>query len=265
MTLKTRVIPILYIKNGFIVRSEGFSYHQNIGNVVNETERYNQWNLDELVCIDISRSADHDARRDDHKVKSISDIGDIFAAISRICFMPLAIGGGIRRLDEIGALISAGCEKVILNTGAIDNPELIRFAAGKHGSQAIVMSVDYRVKNGTATVFSNHGEHDTGMPVMEWLSTCEHLGAGEILLNCIDCDGAGSGFDIDTIEAITSATTLPMVAAGGAGEAKHFIDLAKRVPHLSGIAAGNYFHFTERAYPRLKQSMFKEGINVRAA
>ncbi len=265
MTLKTRIIPILYIKNGLIVRSEGFSYHQNIGNVINEVERYYQWNVDELIYIDISREHGHDMRRDDHRVKSLSTVREIVSAVSEVFFMPLTFGGGIRSMDDIKELMGAGADKFVINTAAVEQPELLRQAADKYGSQAVVVSVDYHTIDGRPTVFTHNGQTNTGLAVLDWINTCERMGAGEILINCIERDGKGNGFDIDTANMVANATQLPTVACGGAGDPLDFVDLAKGAPALSGIAAGNFFHFTENAYQKVKRAMLKEGLNVRAA
>lgn len=262
--LKQRLIPILYIKNGLIVRSEGFSYHQNIGNVINEAERYNQWDVDELIYIDISREPVYDLRRDDLKVKSLNSIAEIIAGISRVCFMPLTFGGGIRSLADVDVLIRNGADKVTINTAAHENPDLVRAAVAKYGSQCVVISIDYRIRGGKPIVFTRFGQHDTGLSIFDWLKTCEQLGAGEILLNCIDRDGKANGYDIETIAAFAAATRLPVIACGGAGDDFDFVELAKR-SGVSGLSAGNFFHFTEHAYPRVKRLMGKEGIHVRPA
>ena len=260
--VKTRLIPVLYIKNGLIVRSEDFNYHQLMGNVVNEAQRYNDWNVDELIYIDISREHDYDSRRDDHKVKSFSTIDEILDVISKTCFMPLTFGGGIKTIEQIDFLIKNGADKITLNTGAIERPKLIREASMKYGSQAVVLSADYKMVENKPIIFSKFGQHDTQMSVYDWISEAEQLGAGEIFLNCIDRDGKANGYDINTIGTVVEQTKLPVVACGGAGDSFDFVDLAKETK-VSGIAAGNWFHFVERSYPRAKQLLKKNGINVR--
>lgn len=260
--IKTRLIPVLYIKNGLIVRSEDFNYHQMIGNVVNEAKRYNEWNVDELIYIDISRESSYDLRRDDHKIKSYSTIEEIVKTISQTCFMPLTFGGGIRTLEQIDFLIKNGADKITLNTGAIEKPDLIKQASEKYGSQAIVLSVDYKLIDKKPIIFSKFGQSDTSVDVYDWIKEIERLGAGEVFLNCIDRDGKASGYDIETIGKVVDNTRLPVIACGGAGDSYDFVDLAKETK-VSGIAAGNWFHFVERSYPRAKQLMKKNGINVR--
>lgn len=260
--IKTRLIPVLYIKNGLIVRSEGFSYHQNIGNIVEEASRYNEWDVDELIYIDISREKKYDLRRDDLKIKSYSSIKKIIKKISNVCFMPLAFGGGIRTLEDIELRIKNGADKIILNTGAFENPDLISLAAKRFGSQAVVISIDYRIIGGKPVVFTNFGQKNTKTEVIDWIKKCERLGAGEIFLNSIDRDGIGNGYDISTIKKAVNSTVLPVITCGGAGDLEDFVYLAKNA-RVSGIAAGNIFHFTEQSYPRAKKLLKNQGLNFR--
>ncbi len=260
--IKARLIPVLYIKNGLIVRSEGFSYHQNIGNVVNEAHRYNEWDVDELIYIDISRKKYYDLRRDDLQVKSADSIGGIIFQIAKVCFMPLTFGGGIRNIDDISYRIQNGADKITLNTGAFENPSLISEAAKKFGSQAVVISIDYKIIDGQPIVFTNFGQNNTGKSVFNWIKECENLGAGEIFLNSIDRDGKANGYDIKTVGKVVASTKLPVIACGGAGSPEDFVDLAKKT-NVSAIAAGNIFHFTELSYPRAKTLLKKEGLNFR--
>lgn len=260
--LKRRLIPVLYIKNGLIVRSEDFSYHHNIGNVVSEAGRYNSWNVDELIYIDISREKNYDLRRNDYNINSYSSIGAIINEISRVCFMPLTFGGGIRTLEDVSFRIRNGADKITLNTGAWENPKLISQIAEKYGSQAVVVSIDYRVINGKPVVFTEFGQKNTGQPIYGWIKECENLGAGEIFINSIERDGKASGYDIETISKSVSSTKLPVIACGGAGTLEDFVELAKQT-EVSAIAAGNIFHFTELSYPRTKKLLKQNNLNFR--
>lgn len=260
--VKRRLIPVLYIKNGLIVRSEDFNYHQNLGNIINEAHRYNEWNVDELIYIDISKNKNYDLRRDEHKIKSSGSIEDIIGAISKVCFMPLTFGGGIRSLDDVDLRIRFGADKITLNTGAINNPNLITLVSKKYGAQCAVISIDYRIVNGIPIVFSEWGQNNTQINLFDWIKECQLLGAGEIFLNAIDRDGKANGFDIETIGAVVEYTKVPVIACGGAGDDYDFLDLAKQTK-VSGIAAGNIFHFTERAYPRIKKLLVNNQIDIR--
>ena len=259
---KIRLIPILYIENGLIVRSENFSYHQNIGNTINEAQRYNEWDVDELIYIDISREKHYDSRRDDHNIKSQGSIEKIIKSIAKICFMPLTFGGGIKNIKDVDYRIRNGADKITLNTGAFENPKLISQAAEKYGSQAVVISIDYKIIGGQPTVFTNFGQKNIRKGLIDWVKKCEKLGAGEILINSIDRDGQAKGYDIKTIKKVVRATKLPVIACGGAGNLYDFVDLAKKV-NVSAIAAGNIFHFTELSYPKAKSLLKKEGLNFR--
>ncbi|MDO8592416.1 MAG: imidazole glycerol phosphate synthase cyclase subunit [bacterium] len=260
--IKIRLIPVLYIKNGLIVRSENFSYHQNIGNVINEASRYNEWNVDELIYIDISREKCYDLRRDDLYIKSHDSIEKIISEIAKVCFMPLTIGGGVRNINDISYRIKNGADKITLNTGAFEHPKLISQAANKFGSQCVVISVDYKIIDNQPIVFTNFGQKNTKTTAFSWIKICENLGAGEIFLNSIDRDGRANGYDIDTISRVVESTKLPVVACGGAGGLYDFVNLAKKV-NISAIAAGNIFHFTELSYPRAKILLKKEKLNFR--
>jgi cyclase len=260
--LKTRLIPALFLKNGLIVRSERFSYHQFLGNVVEETRRYSEWNVDELIYIDISREDYYDLRRDDLKVKSKDNIHDLIEQISKVSFMPLTFGGRIRTIDDIKSRLKKGADKICINTQAFLRPDFIQESAEIFGSQCIVVSIDYRIFNAEPIVFIKNGQMATEVDLIDWAVEVERRGAGEIFLNSIDRDGTAEGYDLDTIGAVADAVSIPVVACGGAGDFFDFVELAAQTD-VSAIAAGNIFHFTERSYPRAKAYLKKNGINVR--
>jgi len=248
--------------NGLIVRSEDFDTHQIMGNVINEAARYNEWNVDELIYIDISRDKTYDSRRDDHRVKAVDSIEDIITEISKVCFMPLTFGGGIKTVEDVDLRIRTGADKVVINSAAYHTPELIHEIAKKYGSQCCVISVDYRIVEGKPLLFTDFGTNNTGIDVKDWVKECHKIGAGEIFLHAIDRDGKANGFDIDTISDVTSASQLPVIACGGAADVDDFIDVYEET-NVAAVAAGNMFHFTERAYPRAKKDLIREKIHVR--
>ncbi len=260
--LKVRLIPVLYIKNGLIVRSESFSYHQNIGNIINEAKRFNDWDVDELIYIDISNEKKYDLRRDDHKIKSYSSIEEVINKISKVCFMPLTFGGGIRSIEDIDLRIKNGADKITINTVAFENPSIIKEASLKYGSQCIVISIDYKIINDKPIVFTNFGQKNTNISVYDWVRDCENFGAGEIFLNSIDRDGKAIGFDIKTINEVCNVSRLPIIACGGAGNPHDFVQLLTETS-VSAVAAGNFFHFTERSYPKTKDLLKKMFKHVR--
>lgn len=260
--LKTRIIPVLYIKNGLIVRSEDFYYHQNIGNILNEAQRYNEWDIDELIYIDISKSDEYDLRRDDLKVKNSSNIEQIIKDISKVCYMPLTFGGKILSLEDVDIRIRNGADKITINTAALDTPQLIKDISKKYGSQCVVVSIDYKIINNLPIVFKSFGTINTNILLFDWIKQVEDLGAGEIFLNSINRDGKANGYDIENIDKAVSVTKLPVIACGGAADEFDILELAKNVK-VSGIAAGNMFHFTENIYRRTKRLLLKNNIDVR--
>ena len=260
--LKTRLIPVLYIKNGLIVRSENFEEHKIIGNVVNEVRRYNQWDIDELVYIDISREKSYDSRRDDHKIGRVRSIDDVLDVVSKECFMPLAFGGGIRDLDTIKKFLSNGADKVILNTLLHTDPEVVRQAISIYGAQAIVASVDYRLVDGQMRFFIENGSVMLDHSLEEMIRLIDNLGCGELFLTSMDQDGSGEGYDLISIQKIVDSFSIPVIACGGALEIMDFEDAAT-IKGISGIAAGNMFHFTENIYPRSKKKLKEKNLNFR--
>ncbi len=260
--VKLRLIPVLYIKNGLIVRSERFQEHKIIGNLINEVRRYNQWDIDELVYIDISRERVYDSRRDDHKIKRISSIDEALNLIAKECFMPLTFGGGIRDLPTIKKYLKNGADKVVLNKILHSNKAIAKQAIELFGAQAIVASLDYRVIRGEIVFFVDNGTQALPYSVEEMADFIHDLGCGEVLFTSIDNDGMGGGYDIKSISKMVSLLKIPVVACGGAISAFDFMEAAK-VPGISGIAAGNMFHFTENIYPRSKAKLKSKQLHFR--
>lgn len=260
--LKKRLIPVLYIKNGLIVRSEKFKEHKIIGNVVNEVRRYNQWDIDELVYIDISRDKNYDSRRSDHNVQRVNSIDEILELVSKECFMPLSFGGGIRDFDTIQNYLKKGADKVILNTLLHKNPEIARKAVNTFGSQAVIASIDYRVSDGRFYFYIENGSVKLDLDLHQMVKHIQQIGCGEVFLTSIDRDGTGEGYDLENINRFTEVFEIPVIACGGAISSFDFQELAD-IEKISGIAAGNMFHFTENIYPRSKKTLKEKGLNFR--
>ena len=243
--LKKRVIPVLFLMAGKIVRSEGFRDFKVIGDPYRELARFSEWNADELIYVDISRAPD------------INETIDILHKIADHAFMPLAFGGGVRTLEDAVQIISGGAEKVVINTAAVENQGLIEEIASKYGSQAVTVAIDFTQN----AIWTHHGtkQHPTG--ICEWARIVEARGAGEILLNSIERDGTGRGYDLDVIDYVAKAVGIPVVACGGVGKYEHFLEGFNAGAHA--VAAGNIFHFTENAYPRAKKYLRDEGVPVR--
>lgn len=257
-----RLIPVLFIKNGLIVRSEKFSKHQVIGNILNQAKRLNDYGADELVYIDISKDDKYDLGRDDLSTKSYSDIEKIINEISKVCFMPLSFGGKIRSCKDAIKRIRAGADKIIINTILFDDKKEVKNIVRELGSQAVVASIDYNLVNNKYKCFKHFGKKNTGIDLFEFIKEVEDLGVGEIFLQNVDRDGSKMGFDTLAIDKVNKLTNLPIIACSGAGEEKDFID-ASKIDNISAIAAGNYFNFKERSYPYIKKILKEKNINVR--
>lgn len=263
--LKHRLIPVLFLKDGFLVRSESFRIHQNLGNPVAQVERYNAWDVDELIYIDISEADSYSSKRTDMggMTTEPADVRELVSVVASRCFMPLTFGGRIRSLEEVRARLSLGADKITLNTIAVDDPDFVTAAARRFGSQAIVVSIDVkRHGDGRYEVFTERGRRATGWTPEAWAQEIERRGAGEILLNSIDRDGKAEGYDLDLVRTVVQATGIPIIACGGAGG---YSDFGKVITETgaAAAAAGNIFHFKELAYPMAKKQLKKGGLNFR--
>ncbi|MFO0678073.1 MAG: imidazole glycerol phosphate synthase cyclase subunit [Polyangiaceae bacterium] len=262
--LRTRLIPVLLLQNGLLVRSESFSIHQVVGNPIHEAKRFNEWNVDELVYLDISRDGEYDIRRDDHKVKSLSQPMEILEEVSRSCFMPLTWGGRIRSVDDMRQCFLRGADKVTLNTGAIRDPELVRDGARMFGAQAIVLCVDVRRhSDGRTEVFVDGGREGTGFDPRDWIEKAIGLGAGEVILQSIDRDGLSRGYDCDLVRAVSEVCTVPLITLGGVGRYENYAEGIRA--GADAVAAANIFHFKELSDRNGKRAMKKAGLFVRDA
>ncbi len=263
--IANRLIPVLLLKNGLIVRSQAFTVHQVIGNPIDTVRRLSGWNVDELIILDISDDDYHDMRRDDLHVRYKGNTSiDVLKEISKTCFMPLSFGGGIKNIKDVQDRLSRGADKCVINTEAIKNPNFIQSLAKTFGSQCIVVSIDVMRVNDKLEVYSHGGKIPTGLHPVDWAVNAERMGAGEILLNSIDRDGSGSGYDLDLISQVSDAVSVPVIACGGVGTYQHFPDaIIKSGAHA--VAAANIFNFFELAYPIAKQTCIDLGIFMRPA
>ena len=260
--LKHRLIPVLLLRNALLVRSQDFTVHQAIGNPIHEVARFNEWNVDELVYLDITREGGYDVRRSDHRIGGLEDPLQILEEVSRTCFMPLTWGGRIRSVEDMAARFSRGADKVVLTTAAFDDPGLVTAGARTYGSQAIVVGIDVRRgPDGRAEAYVDGGRRATGLTAEEWARRAEELGAGEIFLQSIDRDGTGRGYDTELIRAVADATTIPVVACGGVGTYEHYA--AGIRAGASAVAAANIWHFKEMSDRGGKRALARAGIPVR--
>ena len=261
---RPRLIPCLLLKHGLIVRSQGFKVHQVIGNPMSTVRRLSNWNVDELILLDIGSEDYHDLRRDDLESSYAGSTAlDVLEAVARVSFMPLAFGGSVRTLEDIRLRLAAGADKCVINSRAIEEPAFVSQAAARFGAQCIVISIDAkRHEDERYEVFSHSGKAPTGLDPADWARRVEELGAGEIFLNSIDRDGSGQGYDLDLIRRVTAATSIPVIACGGVGNYEHF-QSGITEGGASAIAAANIFHFFELSYPVAKRACVEAGIPMR--
>lgn len=252
--LKIRVIPTLLWKNVGLVKGTGFDSWRRVGPVLPAIKVYNQREVDELVLVDIVAHASGD----EPDAESVDD----FAAD---CFVPLTVGGGITRIDQVQRLLRAGADKVAVNTAAYTNPALISEIARRHGNQCVVASIDVRrTEAGRWHCFSHAGREATQREVLAWARELEDRGAGEILLTSIERDGTMTGYDLALIERVAQGVRIPVIASGGAGCYQHMVDAVLQ-SGASAVAAAAMFHYTEQTPAGAKAAMAAAGIPVRAS
>ncbi|HCG04284.1 MAG TPA: imidazole glycerol phosphate synthase subunit HisF [Desulfovibrio sp.] len=252
--LKTRVIPTLLWKDFGLVKGVAFNSWRRVGSILPAIKVYTQREVDELILLDITA---HE-RDEDLDFESINDFG-------QECFVPMTVGGGITRMNQVQRLLRAGADKVCVNTAAYTNPNLIREIARRHGSQCVVASIDVRSKpDGQGwECYSHAGRTATGRDVREWARELEDRGAGEILITSIERDGTLEGYDLALIDAVVQAVHIPVIASGGAGTYQHMVD-AVTLAGASAVAAASMFHFTELTPAGAKSALADAGIPIRA-
>jgi cyclase len=259
---KKRLIPILLLKNGFLVQSKSFSRYQNIGNPITAVRRLSDWASDELIYLDITRDDAYDIHREDLRYPNRNNIIDILRDVSKECYMPITVGGKIRSLADIEIRLKSGADKIATNTKALEDPGFITAAAKEFGSQCIIVSVDAKLSDNGYRVMSNGGRTDTGYDPVAWAKKAEESGAGEILINSIDRDGMRSGYDIKLIDDVSKAVKIPVIACGGVGEWSHFTE-ALGATRVDAVAAANIFHYMDQSVYLAKKYLYEHGCNVR--
>ena len=247
-----RIIPCLDVKDGRVVKGVNFEGLNDVSSPVELGKYYSDCGADELVFYDITASSD--GRR---------LFTDILKEVASNIFIPLTVGGGINTLEDFDRVLKCGADKVSVNSGAIKNPDLIKAAAEKYGSQCVVISADIKRVDGEFRVFARGGRDDTGMAGVSWIKRCVDNGAGEVVVNSIDTDGVKKGFDIEMLKAVCEAVNVPVIASGGAGCAKDFVTLFNEIPDIDAGLAASIFHFGEVKISDLKQLLNKNNINVR--
>ena len=254
MSVAKRIIPCLDVDKGRVVKGVNFLNIRDAGDPVEIAKRYDTEGADEITMLDITAS--HETR--DTTYKTVESIA------SQV-FIPLTVGGGVRKIEDIKKLLRSGADKVSINTSAVENPSFVKEAADKFGSQCIVVAVDAKAmtdKENTWEVVTYGGRNRTGIDVLEWTEQVAAYGAGEILLTSMDRDGTKEGFDINLVSKVSSGISIPVIASGGVGNLDHLIDGVK-IGGAEAVLAASIFHFSEFSIKEAKEAMNASGITVR--
>lgn len=250
--LAKRIIPCLDVTAGRVVKGVSFVELRDAGDPIEIARRYDEQGADELTFLDITASSD--------------DRGILFRIIEQVAeqvFIPLTVGGGVRQVEDVRNLLNAGADKVSINTSAVVNPQLVRDAAARYGSQCIVVAIDAKqVAPGRWEVFTHGGRKATGLDAIEWAKKMQALGAGEILLTSMDRDGQKIGFDLQLTRSVSDALEIPVIASGGVGNLQHLVDGVK-LGGADAVLAASIFHYGEYTVQQAKQFMAQQGIEVR--
>lgn len=259
---KKRVIPVLLLKNGWLVQSVNFKFFKPLGNPVWAVKRLSEWGSDELIYLDISRDDTYDLRRDDLKDPNRHTLLEILEDVSKWTFMPITVGGKIRTLQDIEDRLKRGADKISINTKALEDKKFISEAAKEFGSQCIVVSIDVKKTNNNYIVMKQNGAIPTKYEAYEWAKIVEDQGAGEILLNSIDRDGTKQGYDIPLLEKVADAVRIPVIALGGAGEWHHFAQAFDKTK-IDAVAAANIFQHVDQSVYLAKKYLYDNNYNIR--
>ena len=248
-----RIIPCLDVNAGRVVKGVNFVNLKDAGDPVEVAKVYDREGADELVFLDITATSD-----------KRSTVTELVREVASQVFIPFTVGGGIRSVDDFKAVLREGADKVAVNSAALDNPELISEAAAKFGSQCVVVAIDARRRENAEgwTVYKAGGRIDTGVDAIEWAKRAVSLGAGEILLTSMDCDGTKDGYDIELTRKIADSVPVPVIASGGAGTKEHFFE-ALTEGHAEAALAASLFHYKELTISEVKQYLKEQGVNVR--
>lgn len=260
---KKRLIPVLLLRNGWLVQSKGFKEYKNLGNPVFAVKRLSQWAADELIYLDISQDENYDLRRDDLNTPNRHSILEILEDVSKLTFMPITVGGKIRSIKDIELRLTRGADKISINTKALEDPKFITKAAHQFGSQCIVISIDAKKMGSRYVVMSKGGKEPIDLEATEWAKRVESLGAGEILLNSVDRDGAKTGFEIPLLQAVSEAVSIPVIGCGGAGDWSHFAEALEKTK-VDAVAAANIFQHIDQSVYLAKKYLYEHKFPVRS-
>ena len=252
--LTKRIIPCLDVNNGRVVKGVNFVNLQDAGDPVAVAKAYDEAGADEVVFLDITASSDHR-----------NTVVDMVRKVASNVFIPFTVGGGIRTVDDFRLLLREGADKISINSSAINRPELIREAAEKFGSQCVVVAIDAkrRADGSGWNIYKNGGRIDMGIDAVEWAKKVEALGAGEILLTSMDCDGTKAGYDLELTRTIAENVSIPVIASGGAGNLEHFYEALGEEGKADAALAASLFHYKELEIREVKEYLREKGVSVR--
>ena len=249
--LAKRIIPCLDVDGGRVVKGVHFVDIRDAGDPVENAEIYNKQGADEIIFLDITASSD---RRD--------IITDVVEKTAEQVFVPLTVGGGIRNLDDIRGILRAGADKISINTAAVENPDLVRKAADRFGSQCIVVAIDAKQKGRSWEVYTHGGRTPTGLDVLDWAKKMEELGAGEFMLTSMDRDGTKDGYDLRLTRTISQLVNIPVIASGGVGTLEHLYE-GLTEGRADAVLAASIFHYSEFTVADVKAYLKGRGVDVR--
>ena len=261
---KKRVIPVLLHKEGWLVQSRNFSEYKKLGNAQKAVQRLSEWDSDELIYLDISKTETYTTNRSDTAAPEYQDLGELLSEVSKVARMPITIGGGIKTLNDIEVRLRAGADKISINRAAIADPSLIASASREFGRQCIVVSIDYEEFGDERHLHVDNKNGLNGNPrsALEWLLKVEELGAGEVLLNSVSRDGMKSGYDISFLAKVSDALNIPVIACGGAGNWEHLAEVLTET-NVDAVAAANIFHFQDQSVFLARRHLMSKGLPVR--
>lgn len=261
--LKKRIIPVVLLKNGWIVQSRNFNTYQNLGNPTNTVKRLMEWCSDEIIYLDITKNKKYDLRREDQNYPNRKNFKQILKDISKIAFVPITVGGNIKNISDIEYYLYNGADKISINSQSLIDNKLILQASKYFGSQSIVLSIDAKKIKNEYYVYNHIINKVTNIKVVDWIEYNTARGAGEIFLNSVDNDGKGNGFDLALIYKTKKICKVPLIICGGAGKEKHFKDAIIKT-NIDALAAANFFHYKDQSVFFLKKYLTDYKFNFRS-
>jgi imidazole glycerol-phosphate synthase subunit HisF len=259
---KKRVIPVLLLRDNWLVQSKNFEEFKKIGNPTAGVRRFSDWDADELIYLNITQGDSFTNSREDTKHPGFSSAIDALSEVCKAASMPITIGGGIKTLSDIEMRLALGADKIAINSQALVDPQFIAEASKEFGSQCIVLSIDFKIENKVPRVWNRNLNSELLPNLDEWVMRAEALGAGEFLINSVSRDGKKNGYDVETMSRIADLTSNPVIACGGAGSWGDMYELLVN-SNVDAVAAANIFHFQDQSIFLARRELLEKGLSVR--